>query len=358
MAAMRPRFSLTAGSLASSSSSSVAGPSRFVAERSLDVPIDSLRVTLAESGGASPGDPVGLDLGDEDAVERVFTGTIAEIRPRLDGCQLFCLGTMLGLVDLRVSSFYRAQSAGDVVRDLVGQAGLQAGEIADGIDLPHFAVERRVGAHAQLRRLAERLGYSLFSDRTGKIHFRGLGPAASLSVLGGALSGVASAAAGAASAAAAALGIGGGGGIAYGKHMLDCAAHLQPALGRTIVVGGESPMSGFGEDKSFWLAAADSQYEGSSGDGPELLVTDPAARTKDMAGRFAAGYATSFNRRSRDIRISVLGLPALELGDSTGGSGAPVAALNASGYVKALRHRFGFLEGFVTDIVVSAEGGT
>src|SRR5262245_42288826 len=116
-------------------------------------------------------------------------------------------------------------------------------------------------------------------------------------------------------------------------------------------------MSGLGEDKSFWLTATDTDYEGSSGDGPELLVTDPAARTKDMASRFAAGYAASFDRRTRDIRLTVLGMPMAELGDSTGASDVPESALNAAGYVKGLRHRFGFLEGFATDIVVSPEDG-
>jgi hypothetical protein len=353
MVGMRPRFSFTAGSLSSDSSSPVAGPSRLIVERSLDVPVDGLRVALAQSGGVSPGDPVRLDLGDEDGLERVFTGSVAEIRPRLGGCELFCAGTMLALVDLRVSSFYQARSAGDVVRDLIGQASLDEGDISDGIDLPRFAIDRRVGAHAQLWRLAERLGYSLFTDREGKIHFRGLGAAANLDSLGGALG---SALSGAASSAAAALGAGGGG-LAYGKHLLAAVAGLPPAFGRMLVVGGESPMSGQGEDKSFWLTATDADYEGSSGDGDEFLVIDPAARTKDMASRFAAGYAASFDRRTGEIRLTVLGMPALELGDSIAASDAPESELNASGYVKGLRHRFGFLEGFVTDIVVSAETG-
>jgi len=329
-------------------------------ERSLDMPIDGLRVMLAEGAGVSVGDAVQLDLGDEDGLERVFTGSVAEIRPRLGGCELFCAGTMLALVDLRISSFYQAQNAGDVVRDLIGQASLNAGGISDGIDLPRFAVHRRVGAHAQLRQLANRLGYSLFADREGKIHFRGLGPAANLDALGGgtggALGGLGSAVAGAASAAASLLGAGSGGGLAYRKHLLGATAGLRPAFGRTVVVSGESPMSGQGEDKSFWLTATDTDYEASSGSGDELLVVDTTARTKDMASRFAAGYAASFNRRTRDVRLTVPGMPALELGDATGALGAPESGLNASGYVKGLRHHFGYSEGFITDIVVSTEG--
>ena len=82
-------------------------------------------------------------------------------------------------------------------------------------------------------------------------------------------------------------------------------------------------MSGQGEDKSFWLTANDSDFQGSSGDGAELLVSDPAARTKDMADRFAAGYAARLAQRTGEIRLTVQGLPKLELGDSSGATGTP-----------------------------------
>lgn len=356
MPALNPRYAFTAGSLSADSSSGVAAPSRFVVERDLNVPIDSLRVLLADSAGVQPGDPVQLDLGDDDGLQRVFTGHVAELRPRLGGCQLFCTGTALALVDLRVAAFYQDQSAGSVVRDLLGQAGLEAGEVSDGITLPRFALERRVGAHAQLQRLAERLGFSLFADRLGKLHFRGIGAAASLGA-GGGLGGLAGAAAGAAGAVAGALGLGGGagGGLAFGAHLLAAEAVLRPPLKRTVVVGGESPMSGAGEDKSFWLTATDTDYQDSAGSGDEWLITDPAARTKDMAGRFAQGYAAGFGRRTAALRLSVLGMPALELGDSLSASGAPEGGLNASGTITALRHRFGASDGFVTDVVLALE---
>ena len=369
MPSLAPRFSLTAGSLSADSASPVGGPSRFVVERSLAVPIDSLRLLLASSAGVLPGDAVTLDLGDADGLARVFTGSVAELRPMLGACSVFCTGTMLGLVELRVAAFYQGRSAGDVVRDLVGQAGLDAGEISDGVTLPRYAVERRQGAHAQMRRLAERLGFSLFADRQGKVHFRGLGPAAQLGAggLGGALGGgvggavggaVAGAAGGALAGAAGALGLpsgGAGGGLAYGQHLLAAQAILRPAPGRKIVVGGESPMSGQGEDKSFWLTATDSDFEDSAGAGDEFLITDPAARTKDMAGRFAAGYAAVLAARTAELRLSVLGMAALELGDALGASGAPEAGLNTHGVITGLRHRLSAREGFVTDVVIAAE---
>lgn len=359
--ALRPRYAFTAGSLSADSATPVGGPVRFVVERGLDVPVDGLRVMLAESAGVAAGDAVTLDLGDDDGVQRVFTGSVAELRPMLGGCSLFCTGTMLGLVELRVAAFYQGRSAGDVVRDLVGQAGLDAGDISDGLTLPRYAVERRQNAHAQMRRLAQRLGFSLFADRQGKVHFRGLGPAANLGSggLGGALGGAAGgavggAAGGAVSAAASALGLGGGSGsLAYGKHLLAAQAALRPALDRKIVVGGESPMSGQGEDKSFWLTATDADFEDSAGSGDELLVTDTAARTKDMAGRFAAGYAAGLALRAAQLRLTVLGMPALDLGDSLSAADAPEAGLNAGGVITGLRHRFSAREGFVSDVVLA-----
>jgi hypothetical protein len=201
-----------------------------------------------------------------------------------------------------------------------------------------------------LRRLAERLGFALYADRQGQVCFRGLGPAAQLGS-GGVGGGLGSALAGAAGAAA----LGGGASLVFGQHLLSAQAALRPAPGRKIVVGGESPMSGQGEDKSFWLTATDSDFEDSAGDGAEFLITDPAARTKDMAGRFAAGYGAGLAARSAELRLSVLGLPALDLGDAMGACGAPEAAINASGVIIGLRHRFGAREGFVTDLVIAAE---
>lgn len=343
MAGRTPRFSLTLGDLQSDSDRAAGGPRYFAVDRSLDVPVDGLRVVLAERAGVVPGDPAALELGDEDGLARVFTGSVVEVRPHAGGAEVFAAGSLLALIELRVSSFYQAQSAGDIARDLVGQAGLEAGEISDGISLPRFAIDRRRGAHPQLRALADRLGYDLFSDRAGKIHFRGLGAAASLDAggLGGAVAGAVSGLA--------------GGGLAFGAHLLAASARTSRAPARKVVVGGESPMSGQGDDKSFWLTAKDSDFEDSAGDGDELLVVDPVARTKDMAGRFAAGYRARLERRQRALTIRVAGDGGLELGAALDTRDAPDELLDAHGFVSALRHRFGAGVGFTTEATLCVE---
>jgi hypothetical protein len=350
MAGHSPHFSLKLGSLRSDTDSPAGGPSYFAVDRSLELPADGLRVVLAERGEVVPGDVAELELGDEDGLERVFTGTVVEVRPHAAGVEVFAAGTVLSLLELRASSYYQEQTAGDIARDLIGKAGLDAGDISDGVTLPRFAVERRRSAWPQLKRLAERLGFDVFSDREGKIHFRGLGEAANLG--SGGLAGAAAGAAGAVGALA-----GGGGALAFGKHLIATVGSSRPALERKVVVGGESPMSGQGEDKSFWLTAKDTDFEDSAGDGEETLVLDPVARTKDLAGRFAAGYLAGLRRTRREQRVTVLGQADLDLGAPLETVDAPEALLNAKGFVKALRHRFGGGIGFLTEATLCVEGG-
>lgn len=357
MSGHRPRFSLTLGSLRSDSDHPAGGPSLFAVDRSLEMPADGLRVLLAERGGVEPGDPAELDLGDEDGLERVFTGSVVEVRPHAAGAEVFAAGTMLALLELRVSSLYREQTAGAIAQDLIGQASLDAGDVSDGLSLPRFAVERRRSAYPQLKALADRLGYDLFSDREGKIHFRGLGAAADLDSAAGGLGGVAGGLASAAAGAAGALLGGGGGALSFGKHLLATCAAARPDAQRKVVVGGESPMSGAGDDKSFWLTAEDTAFEDSAGSGEETLVLEPLARTKDMAARFAAGILALRQRRRREIRVTTLGQPALELGDSLQTSDGPDGLLDGSGHVRAIAHRFGAEAGFVSRITVCVEGG-
>ncbi|HLL54857.1 MAG TPA: hypothetical protein VK447_14985, partial [Myxococcaceae bacterium] len=170
MAGLSPRFSLKLGSLESDSDHPAGGPSYFAVDRSLEIPADGLRVVLAERGEVAPGDVAELQLGDEDGLERVFTGTIVEVRPHAAGTEIFAAGTVLALLELRASSLYQEQTAGDIARDLIGKAGLSEGDISDGVSLPRFAVERRRSAFPQLKGLAARLGFDVFSDREGKIH--------------------------------------------------------------------------------------------------------------------------------------------------------------------------------------------
>ncbi len=356
MQASRPTFTLTIGGLRSTTASPVAGPAGLTVDRDMDVPADALRLRLADRGGVALGDQVGLALGDDDTGESdVFTGAVAALRPAVRGVSLLALGAFGQLLNLRTEATYAEQSAGSIARDLAGQAGLSAGTVDDGPVLPRYAVDTRLSAFAHMKALADRLGFELYADVHGAVMFHALGAAAGLDAAGGGLLGAAT---GAVSAAGQALGLAAGGGEQYqfGRHLLDTAGRQQPPAWGTIEVGGESPSSGRGGQTSHWLTVNDADYRGSAGDGdPRLTLLDPAARTKDLADRFAAGWLAVARRTAHELRVTVLGRPGLELGTTVTAADVPDALANGSGYVRAIRHRFGPATGFVTDLRVSVE---
>ncbi len=340
MPTLKPTFTLTVGGLTSTSANAVAGPGRIVIERDMDVPADAAQITLMQRGGVNLGDPVEIKLGHDGDEETAFMGTVVALQPGLSGVVIRALGKMQTLLDLRTAGTFENQSVGSIVQDLIGRSGMDTGTIDDGPQLPRFAVDRRLSGYAHVKDLADRLGFELYADRTGKAMFRGLGPAASLDAGGGLLG-----------AAAAALGLGGGGeGYAFGKNLLAAIGVRRPAAWSAIKIGGESPMSQQGDETAHWLTTSDSDFDGAAGDGdPQLLQLDAVARTKDLADRFAAGRLAVATRRAGQATITTLGRPQVDLGDDLSINGVADNLVNASGYVRAIRHCFGDAIGFVTD---------
>lgn len=344
MPTLRPTFTLTIGGLGSSTDNPVAGPGTLVVERDMDVPADALRLSLRERAGVAVDDTVTLALGHDGEEETVFTGTVETVRPAISGVDVRALGKTHDLLNLRTSATYVNQSAGSVARDLIGQAGLSAGTVEDGPVLPRYVVDRAMNGYRHIKELADRLGYELYADRDGNIMFHALGPAANLDALG-ALGAVAGSLLGAGSES-----------YAFGRQLLRAAAERRGVAWGTVEVGGESPMSGQGDTTEHWLTTNDADYMGSAGDGePALLVRDPVARTKDLADRFAAGRLAVATRVAREVSITVLGRPQVDIGNTISVADVPDEAVNGNGYVRAIRHRFGDEAGFVTEVRISVE---
>ena len=345
MPTLRPTFTLTIGSLSSSTDNPVAGPDSFVVDRDMDVPTDALRVHLRERAGIAVGDAVTLALGHDGEEETAFTGAVEAVRPAISGVDVRALGKTHDLLNMRTSIIYVNQSAGSIARDLIGQAGLSAGTIDDGPVLPRYVVDSALSGYRHLKELADRLGYELYADRDGNIMFHALGPTANLDALGGALG-----------AAVGGLLGAGGESYAFGQQLLSAATGSRGVTWGTVEVGGESPMSGQGDTTEHWLTTDDADYMGSAGDAdPALLVRDPVARTKDLADRFAAGRLAVAARSAREVSITVLGRPQVDLGDTIAVADVPDETVNGSGYVRAIRHRFGDDAGFLTEMRVSLE---
>jgi hypothetical protein len=326
MADLQPTFSLTMGSLSATTASPAGGPMSFVVERNMRRGADGLRATLAERSGVTLGDPVQLSLGHDGMESAVFIGTVESVRPTVGGAEVWALGGLHQLLRLRVGGTFESQTAGAIARDLCGRAGLRTGTIEEGPVLPRYIADPRFSAHSHLHALADRLGLELYANVDGGLMFHD--PGGTLAA--------------------------GGEGFTYGQHLLALAARREPVTWEGVDVGGESPVSGRGDRTLAWLTAEDANYRGSAGGaGPHLLVLDPAARTKDLADRFAAGWVAVGRRSAAELRATVLGRPGLDLGDAVSVTGPPDALTAGSGYIGAIRHRFGPVSGFVTDLTVS-----
>ena len=348
MSSLRPTYTLSVGNLRSTTDAPAAGPGSFVVDRDMDVPADALGLALRDREGVSAGDPVTLDLGHDGEEETVFTGTVEAVRPSVAGVSVRALGMMNELLNLRASATFANQSAGAIARDLIGRSALSTGTVDEGPILPRYIVDRALSVYGHLKELADRLGYELYTDRDGNVMFHALGPAAGLDSPGGA--GLLGSVAGLASSAT-------GEAHAFGKQLLRAAAGRRGPSWGTVEVGGESPMSRQGDTTEHWLSTSDDDHRGSAGDGgPALLVRDPAARTKDLADRFAAGRLAVATRASGEGSITVLGRSRLDLGDELAVEDAPDAEINVGGYVRALRHRFDGESGFLTDVRIFAGG--
>jgi hypothetical protein len=59
-----------------------------------------------------------------------------------------------------------------------------------------------------------------------------------------------------------------------------------------------------------------------------------------------------------EVRLTVLGRPAVDLGADVSASDAPDALAGGDGYVRAVRHRVGPECGFVTDLRISVGAPT
>jgi phage protein D len=339
---LQPTFTLRIGDLSSTSDAPVGGPVSLVVERALEIAADALEIEMMERRGVALGDEVSLELGHDGSEERVFTGSVTMLRPSVAGQRVVALGRMQRLLELRTSATFEEQSAGDVARELIRQAGAEADAVDDGPVLPRFAVDVAASAYHHLRRLADRLGFALYGVRGGGIRFQALGSAAGLDAGLGGLA-----------AAAGAL-LGGGEQYRRGEHLLAASATRHPAEAVRVEVGGESPSSTLGGRAAHWLTVEDRDFRGAAGDGASLrLELDGAARTKDLADRFARGRFARARDRAHTVAVRVMGRPGVELGDTLSVGGFDDPLLDASGHLRALRHRFGGRTGFTSDFWIA-----
>lgn len=126
-------------------------------------------IEVAAGSAALPamGDKVTIKL----AGEPVFAGDVLGVDAGPDTLIIRAADGLAKLARLEVQGAYENKTAGAIAKDILQQAGLDAGIVDDGPKFARYVVHRGPRAMRHIEDLAERSGFSLFADRSGKINF-------------------------------------------------------------------------------------------------------------------------------------------------------------------------------------------
>jgi hypothetical protein len=283
-----------------------------------------------------PGDSVEVSLGRGDGPPvRVFTGEVHEVSRTATSLRVTCTDGLAKLARMDVEAAYEGQSAGAIVRDVLGQAGVGAGTISDGPTLASYLLHRGPRALRHLQRLAELCGMDLFTDPKGKACF------------------ISSNESGAQHTAR------------YGENLLRLSLEDAPPAYDSITVSGEGAASTKGAGKEHWLVTDSTSVSakaalgprglimpGSEGDFP-IQVVDGAVRAGEAARQVAQGRMAALAARPLRGFLCLLGDPAIAPGDRISVAGLPAAtpALPFPALrVRRTRHSLDARQGFVTRV--------
>ena len=299
-----------------------AGVRRVTVELSVDEAHDRVEIWLWRGSSledAEPGGSLTVGLGDGDDTQDVLTADVAGVDATGGGSVLTAFAPSRRLSDVYVGQSYVSQTVADVVSALLGEGGVDAGDIDAPLALPAVSVDPRRSVWGNLHVLARRTGHQITSTSDGAVSF---GPAGGAPGLG-------------LGAVASAVGVGGGGGIREGAELLRFrTGPRQPPTALASV----SPA---GSSQWFLLLA-----EPDSASAPPVLV-HPLLRTRELADAATRAAAVAAERRSRLARVRVPGRPELR-------AGGQVEARGEQCRILRIRHLLDGDAGFVSDLTLEA----
>jgi hypothetical protein len=223
----------------------------------------------------APGDAATLKLGNGESDDAVFAGTIAAIDRRFDEVCVRALDAGGTLAAYRPAATYEQVTAGDVAKSLCGDAGVDTGDIDDGVDLAFYAADPSRNAYEHIARVAEWSGAIARVSAEGELDMFVL------------------------DATAADLA------LRYGRELLAIRQESRPSSVDSFVVAGESGAGSTSAPEA--LRPSTDFFAGNRPDAPARaarLASAPALRTAAGAASAGAsqqrGYAASRFRGSFD----------------------------------------------------------
>ena len=291
----------------------------------MDAPADSFTLVLGQVGSLKPGrdDDAKIELGyaDNGGLTQVMAGAVATVEPNLTRVRVVGHSAMADLLRTYVDQTYEAKNAGDLVRDLAGQAGVDVGTVEDGISFPAYVVDGRRSAYHHMRDLADLCGFDLYVNADGELVFEKFVNGRAVHV------------------------------FEYAKHIVELEISDTPARAQTVEAWGESPTDSQGDESWAWLVKDFGGSKGTSGSGnPLLLLERPVLRTADAAQTAADAALTAIQRRTVRGRVLTIGRPEVKLGDAIRLAGLPDGSQNGNYQVRSVIHRITKRGGFTTAV--------
>lgn len=294
--------------------------------------VDSVEIVLGSGPTAPPvavGDVGSVALGYADSgAEAVFTGKVQAVRRSLAGAtRVLATNAGAALASLRVNQSYEKQSAGEIVADLAGRAGVATGAVEAGTRFAFYVVDDGGSAWSHVASLAGKSGFVASVDAGGDLC---VGPYAEGEVAKA---------------------------FAYGEDVLFLESSQAPAAAGTVTAVGEGAAGSEGEAAWSWLLKDATSVTETAGSGDRaLLVADGSLRSSDAARAAAAGLASRAALGAVTARLLAPGTPAARVGAAVEVTGAPDGALDGAYVVRGVRHRYAKREGFTSLLLLAKSG--
>lgn len=281
-----------------------------------------LRVSAADGAPAvALGDAGTVSLSyDDDQPHTILTGEIQKLGRMITGeVEVAVVNGSATLAALRLNQSYEQVSAGDIVRDLCGRAGVTPGSVEDGLDLPFYVIDDRSSTWRHIAALARKSGYVAYINADGELMF---GPASSGDPVAS---------------------------FGFGVDVLEFrATESAPVIGKATVTG-EGAAGKEGSDAWNWLVKDSAGVTDSSGsDDPERILADASLRSTDAVRNAAVASIARAGLAKSPARLLVPGSPAVIPGSAVEIQGAPQDALNGVYVVRWIRHSYSKQSGFVS----------
>jgi len=291
---------------------------------SVDEAHDRVELVLwagSKLAGAAPGDVLSVALGNgQSDPEDVLRAEVNGVDAIAGGCVLTAFSASRRLSLTHAGRSWRQTTLAQVVRDLLGDGEVDAGDIDATLSLPALHVDPHRSIWSALHDLARRTGHQITSTPGGKVSFT---PAGGSGGLGGAVGGL-----------AAVAGVGSGE-LREGAELLSFRAgprQARTALTRVSPAGAQ-----------YWYL-----LEAAPDSGSAVEVVDPALRTREAANAGTDAFAADASRSTRRARMRVTGRPDLRAGTTIQARGESYRVLRA-------RHAVDPATGYLCDMLLEGD---